>query len=260
MLARTLGPGKAQVQVNADLNVDQTTKNELIYGKKGVPLKTTEETEKLRGSGAAERRPAGTGSNIPTYSAGSRRQQRQQHYDHKTGTTDYGVDKTVSQTRSRPARSTSSQVALLVDKSVPPAAVHRHPDGGRERRRPRHDARRHASRPSRSRSPRPRRRRRARCRRRCSAAQVGRPRPGRADLLLLHGARHQAARVRDARPSRPGCARSRPRCGSPSSRPARPPAPLPARQPDESMHKLDQLDGARARARRRPGPPWMSED
>ena len=65
MLARTLGPGKAQVQVNADLNVDKTTKDELTYGKKGVPLKTTEETEKLRGSGSARGGTAGTGSNIP---------------------------------------------------------------------------------------------------------------------------------------------------------------------------------------------------
>src|SRR3954454_22793776 len=37
MLNRTLGPGKAQVRVNADLNVDKTTQKSLTYAKKGVP-------------------------------------------------------------------------------------------------------------------------------------------------------------------------------------------------------------------------------
>ena len=122
MLARTLGPGKAQVQVNADLNVDKTTKNELVYGKKGVPLKTTEETEKLRGSGSTRGGTAGTGSNVPTYSAGSGGGSGNNSYDRKSGTTDWGVDKTVSKTEVAPGQVNKMQVALLVDKSVPPAA------------------------------------------------------------------------------------------------------------------------------------------
>jgi len=122
MLARTLGPGKAQVQVSADLNVDKTTKNELVYGKQGTPLKTTEETEKLRGSGAARGGTAGTGSNVPTYSAGSGGGSGKNSYDRKNGTTDYGVDKTVSKTEVAPGQVNKMQVALLVDKSVPAAA------------------------------------------------------------------------------------------------------------------------------------------
>jgi flagellar M-ring protein FliF len=122
MLARTLGPGKAQVQVNADLNVDKTTKNELVYGKKGTPLKTTEETEKLRGSGSTSGGTAGTGSNVPTYSAGSGGGNGNNSYDRKSGTTDYGVDKTVQKTEVAPGQVNKLQVALLVDKSVPAAA------------------------------------------------------------------------------------------------------------------------------------------
>src|SRR3954464_16075945 len=122
MLSRTLGPGKAQVQINADLNVDKTTKNELVYGKQGTPLKTTEETEKLRGSGAARGGTAGTGSNVPTYSAGSGGGSGKNSYDRKNGTTDYGVDKTVSKTEVAPGQVNKMQVALLVDKSVPAAA------------------------------------------------------------------------------------------------------------------------------------------
>jgi flagellar M-ring protein FliF len=66
MLARTLGQGKAQVQVNADLNVDKTTLNKLEYAKRGTPLKTQEETERLRGGGGgAAGGAAGSGANIP---------------------------------------------------------------------------------------------------------------------------------------------------------------------------------------------------
>src|SRR4051794_2526637 len=49
LLAQTLGPGKAQVQVNADLNMDQATKDQLVWGKKGVPLQSTKENEQLTG-------------------------------------------------------------------------------------------------------------------------------------------------------------------------------------------------------------------
>src|SRR5919199_20137 len=63
MLAQTLGPGKAQVQVNADLNMDQANSDELIYGKKGVPLQTQKENETLQGGGAGAGGAAGTASN-----------------------------------------------------------------------------------------------------------------------------------------------------------------------------------------------------
>src|SRR3954453_17262762 len=45
MLAATLGPGKAQVKVNADLNVDDTTKEQLPYAAKGTPLTQSTATE-----------------------------------------------------------------------------------------------------------------------------------------------------------------------------------------------------------------------
>src|SRR3712207_2126022 len=43
MLIQTLGPGKGQVQVSADVNADKTRREELSYAKKGTPLKTHEE-------------------------------------------------------------------------------------------------------------------------------------------------------------------------------------------------------------------------
>src|SRR3954470_15613468 len=69
MLASTLGPGKAQVKINADLNMDETTQDELTVAGKGTAAKTTEETEDLKGGNAGAGGTAGTGSNVPTYSA-----------------------------------------------------------------------------------------------------------------------------------------------------------------------------------------------
>src|SRR3954451_23614402 len=68
MLAQTLGPGKAQVQVNADLSMDQATKDQLVYAKKGVPLETSKERERLQGGGAGAGGSWGTSSNtVPSY-------------------------------------------------------------------------------------------------------------------------------------------------------------------------------------------------
>src|ERR1700751_317063 len=48
LLAQTLGPGKAQVVVNADVNANQATSDKLTYAKKGVPLTQQTKTEQLK--------------------------------------------------------------------------------------------------------------------------------------------------------------------------------------------------------------------
>lgn len=120
LLARTLGAGKAQVEVTADLNADQTTRNVLKYAKKGVPLKTTKDTEKLKGGAATAGGSAGTGSNVPTYSAGAGGG-GDSNYQHKSGTTEWGVDKEVSKVKVAPGAVNKLNVALLVDQTVPAA-------------------------------------------------------------------------------------------------------------------------------------------
>ena len=123
MLDRTLGPGKAMVQVQADLNMDKTTKNELVYAKTGVPLKAQKETERLRGTGAGRAGgSAGTGSNIPSYSSGAGGSGNS-NYQRKSGTTEFGVDKTVSKTDVAQGAVNRLQVALLLDKSVAAAGA-----------------------------------------------------------------------------------------------------------------------------------------
>src|SRR3954463_4213982 len=98
MLVQTLGPAKAQVQVNADLNVDKTTQKQLTYAKKGVPMKTTSDVEKLKGAGSAAGGAAGTGSNIPTYSAGAAGGSANSKYDHTIKSTDWAIDKKITST------------------------------------------------------------------------------------------------------------------------------------------------------------------
>jgi flagellar M-ring protein FliF len=121
MLVRTLGPGKAQVEVTADLNADKTSRDEVVYDKKGVPLKKQTETEKLKGGGATTGGTAGTGSNIPTYSAGAATSGANSNYLRKTDSTDFGVGKKVERTEVAPGAVNKLNVALLVDKSVPAA-------------------------------------------------------------------------------------------------------------------------------------------
>src|SRR3954449_3441272 len=122
MLAQTLGAGKARVQVSSDLNVDQSTLDKLTYAKKGVPLKQTEESERLRGGGSASGGAAGSASNLPSY-AGSASGGSSSNYQRKSTQTDFGVDETVQRTTVAPGQVNRLSVGLVVDKSVPPAQV-----------------------------------------------------------------------------------------------------------------------------------------
>jgi flagellar M-ring protein FliF len=122
LLVQTLGPGKGQVSVTADLNADKTTQDEVTYAKgEGTPLKSQTETEKLRGGGATTGGTAGTGSNIPTYSNNPGGGGANSNYQRKTENTEYGVNKKVARTEVAPGAVNKLNVALLVDKSVPPA-------------------------------------------------------------------------------------------------------------------------------------------
>jgi flagellar M-ring protein FliF len=125
LLTATLGPGKAIARVHADLNVDQTTVDKVTYAKKGVPLTQETGVESLKSKGgAAAAVPSGTNTNTtPSYAAGSTGQNSQSQYSHKTGTTTYGVDKTVQRSVVAPGKINKIDLALVVDKSVPAAQV-----------------------------------------------------------------------------------------------------------------------------------------
>lgn len=120
LMTRTLGPNKAEVTVKASLNVDKTTRDEVTYAKRGVPLEQTTETEELEGGATGAVGAAGTDPNIPTYAqngaagAGS-------NYERESDTTKFGVNKRVDRTEVAQGQVEGLQVALLVDQSVDPA-------------------------------------------------------------------------------------------------------------------------------------------
>jgi len=120
LLTRTLGPGKGQVSVTADLNADTTTRDEVTYDRRSsVPLKRQTETERLRGGGATTGGTAGTGANIPQYSANAAGGGANSNYQRETENTEFGVNKQVDRTEVAPGAVNRLNVALLVDESVP---------------------------------------------------------------------------------------------------------------------------------------------
>src|SRR3954452_4124325 len=121
MLASTLGPGKAQVKINADLNMDETSEDQLTVNGQGTPQKTTEETENLKGGSASPAGTSGTGSNVPSYSNASGSGSNKSSYKSKKGATEYVVPKKVTKTKKAVGGVNKVDIALLVDKSVPPA-------------------------------------------------------------------------------------------------------------------------------------------
>src|SRR3954451_10439011 len=120
IVARTVGPDKAQVRVKSDLNVDAVNREELSYAKQGTPLKTTEDTERLRGTGGRAGGAAGSASNVPTYAASGGGAGGNSNYQRKQGSTDFGVGKVVTHTKVAPGAVQKLDVALMVDPSVPP--------------------------------------------------------------------------------------------------------------------------------------------
>ncbi|HXA53761.1 MAG TPA: flagellar basal-body MS-ring/collar protein FliF [Solirubrobacteraceae bacterium] len=117
MLAQTLGPGKAEVQVYATLNTNQTTKESLTYGKAGVPLQQSKNLETLTGSGGGT---TGT-ANIPAYAQTGA--SGKSNYKHEVTGSTLGVDKTVEHSTVAPGEVESQHVSVLLDHSVPAASI-----------------------------------------------------------------------------------------------------------------------------------------
>jgi flagellar M-ring protein FliF len=125
MLARTLGPDKAEARVNAQLDLNQVTNDSVTYDGKVVPLVVQKDDETLAGSGAGAGGAAGTAGNIPPVyqggaggagGAGS-------NYTHQSGTTTNGANKVISHETVAPGAIEKQSVALIFDSSVKPPAI-----------------------------------------------------------------------------------------------------------------------------------------
>lgn len=118
MLASTLGPGKALIKVNADLDANQQKVDSVKYGPTGTPTDATIGNETLKGTGTTASGAAGnTATQIAGYAGTSANGPT--NYSNKTSTTSYGVNKTVSATTVAPGNVTRQSIAVLVNSTVP---------------------------------------------------------------------------------------------------------------------------------------------
>jgi flagellar M-ring protein FliF len=119
MLAQTLGPGKAQVLVYANMNVNQISKESLEYAKTGVPLSQSKDIETLTGTGTGTTAPAGAANLAGTTGgAGSK-----SNFKHETTSTSQGVSKTVTHSTIAPGSVETQHVSVLLDHTVPGASL-----------------------------------------------------------------------------------------------------------------------------------------
>jgi flagellar M-ring protein FliF len=121
MLAQTLGPGKAVVQVNATLNTNQTTQESLTYGKAGVPLQQSKNLETLAGNGSGTGGGATGTANIPAYAQTGA--SGKSNYKHEVTASTQGVDKTVTHSTIASGAVESQHVSVLLDHTVPAASM-----------------------------------------------------------------------------------------------------------------------------------------
>jgi len=122
MLAQTIGVGNAQVVVNATLNDNRATQDQLIYGKKGVPLTAQTSKQTLKGSGSAAGGAAGSTTNIPAYS-GATGSGGASNYRNATNNTNYGVNKTITHSVIAPGAIQRQSVSVLVNSKVPASEI-----------------------------------------------------------------------------------------------------------------------------------------
>ncbi|MFL5909333.1 MAG: flagellar basal-body MS-ring/collar protein FliF [Gaiellaceae bacterium] len=124
LLVQTLGPGKGQIQVNADVNANRQSQDAVTYANKGVPLTDHKEQELLKGGGGAGGGggAAGAAGNIPSFAqAGGGG--GNSNYTHKVQDDTFGVSKKVDHTQIAPGAINKENVSVVLDKSVPPADV-----------------------------------------------------------------------------------------------------------------------------------------
>jgi flagellar M-ring protein FliF len=135
-------PGKARVQVKADLDVDKTTLSKVQVDGKPVAAKDTPRDRAPAGRRRDRRRHRGHGRQHPDLLGQRRRAGANSNYNRRSQTVENIVPRTVTHTDVAPGGVNSLQVALVVDKSVSAADYAVHPEGGAGRRGYQPDARR----------------------------------------------------------------------------------------------------------------------
>jgi flagellar M-ring protein FliF len=123
VLAQTVGPDKARVRVNADIDADQAQQEQLRYGKRSVALKESTEDESMDGGSGAAGGAAGAAGNVPGYASGGNAAGGKSKYEKRTGDREFGVDKTVTRRTIAAGGVTKQSVAVMVSDTVPAAQI-----------------------------------------------------------------------------------------------------------------------------------------
>lgn len=121
MLEQVLGPGKAAVRVNVELNFDQRVVDrqtfQPVVDDRGIIRSLQETTETYKGVGAATGGTPGVASNIPGYVTNSNNNS-QSNYDKKEVTRNYEINETKEKVVAAPGSIKRLTVSVLVDASV----------------------------------------------------------------------------------------------------------------------------------------------
>ena len=124
LLARTIGPEKGRVQVQAELTPTRPRSRNSRTPNRARRCRRRPNSESLKGAGAAAAGgAAGTAGNIPSYAAGAGAAGGPSNYKRANEETQYGVNKTIEHTQVAPGTVNQQHVALIVDKSVPAGEV-----------------------------------------------------------------------------------------------------------------------------------------
>ncbi len=118
VLAQTLGAGKAQAVVSADLNDNQATQQSLTYTGKPVPLTAQTSNETLTGGSGTTGGVTGT---VPAYAATGA--SGSSNYKNTASNTTYGVNKTITNSTIAPGTINRQTVSVLVNSTVPASAI-----------------------------------------------------------------------------------------------------------------------------------------
>jgi flagellar M-ring protein FliF len=123
VLAQTVGPDKARVRVNADIDADQAQQEQLKYGKRSVALKESTDSEKMDGGSGATGGTAGAAGNVPGYASAGSSTGGKSKYEKTSGDREYGVDKTVTRRTIAAGGVTKQSVAVMVSDAVPASQI-----------------------------------------------------------------------------------------------------------------------------------------
>jgi flagellar M-ring protein FliF len=123
VLAQTVGPDKARVRVNADIDADQAQQEQLRYGKRSVALKESTDSETMEGGAGGTGGAAGAAGNVPGYASAGSATGGDSNYEKTSGDREYGVDKTVTRRTIAAGGVTRQSVAVMVSDTVPAAQV-----------------------------------------------------------------------------------------------------------------------------------------